>query len=164
MPIDENADTIPAPPYVPGYYTTALAELGVQEVSGKGANPRIVEYLKSCPSLPAAMAKTDETAWCSAFANWCMAKARYKGTNSALARSWLSWGHPLDEPREGCIVVFASPARGPQAGHVGMYSKQSRTPYAKALQYHVLGGNQSNRVCVAPYSATQVIALRWPAE
>ena len=78
-------------------------------------NPRIGEYFKAT-SLHT---KDENTSWCSAFANWCMQQASIKGTNSAMARSWLTWKGGADlkgKPVPGAVVVFA---RGkPPSGHV----------------------------------------------
>ena len=47
----------------------ALAEVGVREFYGNGANPRIVEYLQNT-LLELPWNANDETPWCSAFPNW----------------------------------------------------------------------------------------------
>ncbi|MCD4737613.1 MAG: TIGR02594 family protein [Bacteroidales bacterium] len=65
----------------------------------------------------------DETAWCSAFVNWCMEASGIEGTNSAWARHWLFWGEPVNNPVRGCVVVFK---RG-TGGHVGFFIKQTTT-------------------------------------
>ena len=49
----------------------ARGELGVQEDTGPGSNPRVIEYLHST-TLEGGAASTDETPWCSAFVNWCV--------------------------------------------------------------------------------------------
>lgn len=104
------------------WYEIAKREVGVVEAGGKSRNnARILEYHQST-SLSKNLARHDETPWCSSFANWCVQNAGIKGTRSAMARSWLNWGEPLDEPREGCIVVFARPKAGPKSGHVGFYA------------------------------------------
>ena len=83
----------------------ALAEQGVKEYPGDGDNPRIVEYLQST-TLEAPMRTNDETAWCSAFVNWCVERAGYEGTDSAWAKSWLNWGKAIPKPRRGCVVIL----------------------------------------------------------
>lgn len=133
-------------------FEIAKGELGQQEIAGKNHNPRIVEYHKET-SLKAS---DDETPWCAAFVNWCMKKAGVKGTNSAMARSFLSWGKITDTPRAGDIVILK---RGTSAvtGHVGfVYETPSKlNPFVK-----VLGGNQNNQVCVAKYLRANVLGYR----
>ncbi|MGE5249518.1 MAG: TIGR02594 family protein [Bacteroidota bacterium] len=113
----------------------ARQEMGVRETPGAGNNPRVVEYLKATSNLGAAARSRDETPWCSAFVNWCLKQAGIEGTRSALARSWLDWGEPVQTPRPGCIVVFS---RERIFGHVGFYLGESDAGIK------VLGGNQQD--------------------
>jgi uncharacterized protein (TIGR02594 family) len=128
-------------PYIPAldedfpWMDIAQAELGVSEVPGAGNNPRVLEYLQSTTNLSRSATSRDETPWCSAFVNWCLEKAGYERTKNALARSWLSWGQPIETPRRGCIVVFQ---RERTFGHVGFYLEETDT------HVKVLGGNQQN--------------------
>lgn len=127
----------------------AIAEIGVKEFNGDADNPRIVEYLSST-NLSKSMADQDETAWCSAFVNWCVEKAGYAGTDSAWARNWLNWGQELKKPRRGCIVVFS---RG-SGGHVGFYMGKTGS------NVKVLGGNQGDAVSIAAYPADRLLGYR----
>lgn len=127
----------------------ALAELGVHEVEGTGAAARVLEYLRTT-SLPPSMAATDETPWCSAFVNWCVSRAGLKGTGSAAARSWLTWGQPLAVPARGCIVVLTRDG----GGHVAFYLRSS------GGRVQLLGGNQGNAVCVRAYDQSRVLGYR----
>ena len=135
------------------WYAVARAEIGVREVTGSGDNPRIVEYLQST-TLDAPDASQDETPWCSAFANWCVERAGYAGTDSAWARSWLQWGVPTDKPREGCIVVLE---RGEGSGHVGFYVSSTPT------EIRLLGGNQSDMVRESSYPRERLMGYRLPS-
>ncbi len=127
----------------------ALAERGTAELAGPGSAARVLEYLRTT-TLPAAMASNDETPWCSAFVNWCMIEAGVKGTGSAAARSWLSWGEPIDEPVRGCVTVLS---RG-TGGHVGFYLR------TVGDKLHLLGGNQGDAVRVAGYDRSRLLGFR----
>jgi hypothetical protein len=84
----------------------ARGEFGQKDYPGPRHNPRVVEYLNST-SL---QANDDETSWCSAFVNWCMVKARQRGTNNAAARSWLIRTSPEQPPaRMHCRLVARIP-------------------------------------------------------
>ena len=133
----------------------AQKELGVKEVPGPGDNPRIVEYLKST-SLGSPDNKNDETPWCSAFVNWCVEQARFKGTNSAWARSWLKWGREQDigDSWLGCICVLE---RGLDFGHVGFLVAYDDD------RVKLLGGNQGDAVTEAWFPMERVLAYRVPA-
>jgi uncharacterized protein (TIGR02594 family) len=137
------------------WYQVALEELahGVVEESGNADNPRIIEY----HSTTTLKATNDETAWCSSFVNWCMIQARFKGTDSAGARSWLDWkdGKKLPAPRLGCVVVYKRGTQ-PWQGHVGFYADESDG------FVQTLGGNQGNRVSIQAYRKDRVLGYRWP--
>ena len=137
------------------WFEIAMQELerGVSEVPGSGANPRIVEYLRST-SLGGAMASSDETPWCSAFVNFCVEKAGFAGTDSAMARSWLNWGRGTHNPATGCIVVFERGA--PPSGHVAFYVSES------GGMIKVLGGNQGNKVSIQEYARGRLLGFRVP--
>ncbi len=95
------------PPWLP----IAREEIGVQEIPGPRNNPRIIQYDASTTLK----ATSDAVAWCSAYANWVMQQAGYKGTQSARALDWLNWkeGALIDKPAYGCIgVIEKKPFRG----------------------------------------------------
>lgn len=148
----------------PKWLTAAIHELGVQEIAGKMANPRIVDYLSTCKTLPDPLKQSDETAWCSAFVNWCMARSGETGTGLANARSWLKWGSPLKQPKRGCVVVFSRDNAGPTGGHVAFYLAHKKSANLTANMIEVLGGNQRNRVCVQLYPEHRVLGYRWSLE
>jgi uncharacterized protein (TIGR02594 family) len=116
------------------WMTVARKELGVHEFPGGADNPRVVEFL-AATNLKGSARLKDETAWCSAFVNWCMLKVGIEGTRSAVARDWLHWGRHIDEPYVGCLVVFE---REKKFGHVAFYLGETET------HIKVLGGNQQN--------------------
>jgi uncharacterized protein (TIGR02594 family) len=129
----------------------ALEEYGTAGIPGARHNPRVLLY-----QTAAGGARTDETAWCSAFANWCMRQAGINGTGQANARSWLNWGERcLSGPVFGAVTVFSRPPIAWQ-GHVAFYVGQQQ---GKVI---VLGGNQSNSVCVKGYPVSRVLGYRWP--
>jgi len=144
------------PPPDPPWLAIARAEIGIKERAGAADHPRVLEYLRTT-SLPPARHK-DETPWCSAFVNWVMQQAGYRGTGRANARSWLKWGQSLAQPRPGCIVVFWRGTPKSAQGHVAFWLG---TEGSKVI---VLGGNQVNAVCSWPYPRARVIGYRWPPD
>lgn len=155
-------------------------------------NKDIVRYLQST-DLNRDAARDDNTAWCSSFANWCMEQAGYKGTDSALAESWVNWGQKIDEPRYGAITVVTRSAN-PVKYHVGFYvgmgqlrvpdgeeeikdkkgqgtgKMRKKTRMVKAVS--LISGNYSDQVKEAPgwavdpadSEATHLVSYRWPTE
>lgn len=136
----------------PAWLEIAKKELGIHETPGPKATARIVEYL-STTGLPAEYTKTDETPWCSAFVCWCLEKAGIESPKTAWARSFLTWGHQIYEPRPGSIVIFS---RGVDSGHVAFFLRRN----AKAVT--VLGGNQSDAVTIAAIPLERVLGYRHP--
>jgi uncharacterized protein (TIGR02594 family) len=130
----------------------ATAEVGVKEIDGTGNNPRIVQY----HTATALRAGADSIPWCSAFVNWVLREVGVKGTGSAAARSFLTWGKKCD-PEVGCVVVLQR--GGPAHGHVGFYVRDLGTDYIK-----VLGGNQSDCVKVSNYKKADVLGYRTAGE
>lgn len=135
------------------WMTIALREMGVKETPGTGNNPRVVAYLRST-SLDADMAAKDATPWCSAFVNWCVEGCGIPGSNSAAARSWLTWGQVLTVPRRGCIAVFSRDGGGHVAFFMGISSELD--------QILVLGGNQGDEVSVRGYDKSRLLGYRLP--
>lgn len=135
----------------PNWLRIARTQIGQKEVSGNKDNPEIMKYYKAAKQSGI---KHDETAWCSAFANWVMKSDGYAPTYSLLARSWLKWGKSI-KPRLGAIMVF-SRGNSPTYGHVGFYVGETTT------HYRILGGNQSDSVNIMLIPKTRLLGARWP--
>jgi uncharacterized protein (TIGR02594 family) len=139
----------------------AEREMGNTAVPGTGDNPRIVEYLKTTPTAK----QNDEEAWCAAFINWCMEQAGLEGTGDPAARSWLTWGKALAEPRQGCVTVLKR-GNDPALGHVGFYVATVETKEPGSQNFEIgsialLGGNQGRRVTVSSYPPERLLGWRW---
>lgn len=132
---------------VPDWLAIAKKEIGIKEIMN-GDNPRIVEY-HSATTLAAV---EDSVYWCASFVCWCLESAGIQSTKSAWAKSYLSWGYPMDKPETGCIVIFT---RG-TGGHVGFYTGEDKE------YIYVLGGNQGDQVNISPYSKANFLGYRWP--
>jgi len=139
-------------PEIP-WLQVARSQIGVTEVPGAGNNPQIVAY-HAATSIGAS---DDEVPWCASFVNWCLKESGTPGTGSPAARSFLSWGRPIDAPVEGCLCVFS---RGiePWQGHVGFYVGETTS------RIRVLGGNQSNQVKVSEYPKADLLGYRMPKQ
>ena len=96
-------------------------------------------------------------AWCAGFVNAILEKTGLSGTDSLQARSFLQWGTPTKNPKEGDVVVF-SRGRSREAGHVGFYVGEEVVDGVRYIL--VLGGNQRKAVNVAYYPARQVLGYR----
>jgi uncharacterized protein (TIGR02594 family) len=140
-------------------YQLAERFVGTGEAPGLLSNPQILAMLR----LDAAWASGDEIPWCSAFVNYIAWLLRLPRSKSLAARSWLEVGTPvprLADARQGFDVVVLSRDPSPTAGHVGFFSAVGTAPDT----IYLLGGNQGDRVCVAPFPASRILGVRniWP--
>lgn len=133
---------------------------GVQEIPGAAHDPAIVSYLASTSIGPEY--HKDETAWCSAFVNWCIEQSGLQGTNGANARSWVEYGDAVEVPEQGDIVVFWREHPNSAFGHVGFFLDEDDD------HIQLLGGNQTKpesglgAVCIKAYPRRQFLAYRRP--
>jgi uncharacterized protein (TIGR02594 family) len=154
---------------VPRWYQIALAEQGkgVKEIRGDRHNPDILKYIASTTIASNPTYRKDETAWCSAFVNWCLTQAGVQGTNSAKARDWHdgNWGRTVEPPVIGCLVVMwrERPDHPDRLGHVGFYAGE------EGNRILVLGGNQAEEgsgvdtINVKAFPKQRVLSYRMPA-
>lgn len=137
----------------PLWFLHMLARLGEAEVPGHQHNAWVLR----CHGLTSLGADDDETPWCSASACWAVESSGLRSTRSAAAASWRTWGQPLQQPRRGCVVVIPRRAAGnPNAAHVAFYAGE------RTGQILLLGGNQSNRLSIAPFPSGVPAVYRWP--
>jgi uncharacterized protein (TIGR02594 family) len=130
--------------------------LGEHEIPGPKANAFIVKCLEST-TIGQPENQSDETSWCSAFVNEVLKEGGVKvRTNSAWARSWLTWGRPpeRDDEWEGCVVILE---RGPNFGHVGFLNDWNGD------MVQLLAGNQGDAVSLAWFPMERVLGYRVPA-
>jgi uncharacterized protein (TIGR02594 family) len=137
---------------IPSWYALARNEIGLREIEGSKANPRILDYFRL---TGAGWVADDAVPWCAAFANAMLAQAGIDGTRSLAARSFLKWGRKVAKPYRGCIVVFSRGA-APWQGHVGFVEKVSDA------SVWCLGGNQGDGVNIRRYARSRVLGFREP--
>lgn len=131
----------------------ALSQYGKAYVPGAKNNPDVLRYFTD---IGHAEIHNDDTAWCSAFANWVAIKAGLPHSGSLAARSWLSVGQDVKVPALGDICVFwrISPTSG--FGHVAFFIRDDGD------SIWVLGGNQSSlgEVCIEKVSKSKLLGYR----
>jgi uncharacterized protein (TIGR02594 family) len=130
----------------------ALGEYGVIEQPGAVENtPRILEYFAE---IGHSWVKEDETAWCSAFCNFIAKTTNHEYSGELNARSWLTVGIRTSKPEPGDVVVLWRSSKTSWKGHVGFFVRKDDS------QIWILGGNQSNQVCIAPYDSDRLLDYR----
>lgn len=100
--------------------------------------------------------------WCAAFVNSVLRYNDIPGSESVsanplLARSFLDWGDPVDEPIIGDVIIFPRGNEG-WKGHVGFYAGEVMAGHVK--YYIILGGNQGNMVSYEYYRASTALGIR----
>lgn len=132
-------------------FEIALSEFGTKGVTGLLSSPEVLKYFKD---IGHAWVTDDDTAWCAAFVNWCLLKARYQTTGKLNARSFLQYGYSTKTPTLGDIVVLWRVSKDSVYGHVGFYVRQTKT------MIYILGGNQSNEVNITAFPKEKLLDFR----
>ncbi len=130
----------------------ATQEIGIKEVKGSDNNPRILQYANESGFKNY---KSDESAWCSLFVNWCAEQAELERSYSLAARSWLRVGIPVINPEPGDIVIFWREDPKSWKGHVGIFNGFSRNG-----RIYCLGGNQGDQVSISARSEDRLLGFR----
>ena len=132
-------------------YEIALTQYGKKGILGVGENPEILKYFSE---IGQSWVQDDDTAWCAAFANWCLRQADLPITGNLLARGFLKYGTLTTTPKLGDIVVLWRISKESGFGHVGFFI--SETPQTIFL----LAGNNNNEVQITEFPKTKLLAYR----
>ena len=143
---------------LPKTISLALKELGVAEVIGKGSDRTIISWRDelNLAGVKISGYSDDSIPWCGLFA--AIIALRRMGVASEVvvdplwARNWVEYGTKSPTASLGDILVFVRNG----GGHVSFYVGEDKTCY------HVLGGNQSDKVCVTRITKDRCIAVRRP--
>ncbi len=131
---------------------TALSQYGVKEIVGRQHHPQILKYFKSTGLDSNKM--SDETAWCSAFANWVAKESGYEYSGELTARSWLKVGESTQEPALGDVVVLWRESPESWKGHVGFYVRETKR------YIYIIGGNQKDQVNIKAFPKSRILDYR----
>lgn len=137
-------------PNAPEHIQTALNKYGFNEYQHRTV---LKEYVGVDPK---------RTEWCAAFVNAVLHESGIPGSESVsdvplMARSFLTWGETIQEPKAGDLVIFPRGKQGWQ-GHVGFYVGSIYKNNVK--YYRILGGNQNNSVNIEIYLASKALGIR----
>lgn len=135
----------------PRWLTRARLLVGVKEIPG----PRhSAEVLQMWRDIKRGGIKDDETPWCAAFVGAVLERSGIRSSRFESAKSYATWGEPLDSPAVGAVAVFTRQG----GGHVGFVVGADQ-----AGRLLILGGNQGDEVNVRAFDRARVTALRWPS-
>lgn len=132
-----------------------LKLLGVAEVVGKGSSRTIVNWRDELnqSGIPISGFSDDDIPWCGLFAAIVAKRAGKRVVEGPLwAMNWMKFGNPAMKAMLGDCLVFKRKG----GGHVGWYIAEDNTAY------HVLGGNQGNKVSIARIAKARCVGIRRP--
>lgn len=142
---------------LPRTIVEAMRLHGVAEVVGKGSNRTIIGWRDELNAAGVKIAgySDDDIPWCGLFAAIVAHRAgKAVPENPLWARNWAKFGTARSKLAAlGDVLVFSRPGGG---GHVGFYVGEDRTAF------HVIGGNQGNRVSITRIAKARCIAVRSP--
>jgi uncharacterized protein (TIGR02594 family) len=136
----------------------ALALYDTIETPGTKNNPVIIDWAKQVGGNIANVYKADEIPWCGLFIAIVAKKSSKQIVKDPLwALNWGTFGKYVEIPMLGDVLVFVrKTSDGKTAGHVGLYVGEDD------VCYHVLGGNQSDKVCIIRKEKNRLYTSRRP--
>lgn len=148
----EVADSKPSRVLMTPWLDIALSKKGLHEDLD---NEELRKFLKSDGDTLGDPAKLP---WCGDFVETCLALTLPNENlpgNPYLARNWAKWGVDVN-PMLGAVGSFWRGSKTGTAGHVGFIVGKGKDVY------YLLGGNQNNRVSIAPIAMDRLLEARWP--
>ena len=143
-------------PYATPWLEWVLGHLGEKEDESEASNP-FIDALWTAIGI-----KWDHTTdidskvpWCAALVGAALQHTGYPHTASGLARSYLSYGVPLQVFRRGCILIWPR-GSNPRAGHVDL----GITLDDGIVE--TVGGNVKNQVALGKRPIREAIGMRMP--
>lgn len=148
-----DVDHIPAGPLLP-WLAEAENLIGTREVLGRKSNPTILDWADDLDlHYPG-----DEVPWCGLFVAHCVGSTMPEEvlpSNPLGARQWEKFGEST-VPRLGAVMVFWRESKNSGKGHVGFYTGEDSSAY------RILGGNQTDKVCLTWVGKDRFLKARWP--
>jgi uncharacterized protein (TIGR02594 family) len=100
----------------------------------------------------------DETPWCAAFVGNCLEEVGIKSTRSAWALSYADYGVKAPCVPGAIAYMQRKNAAGKViGGHVAFVVGRDQRG-----NIMLLGGNQGDKVSVAPFAPSRIMGYRWP--
>lgn len=134
----------------------AVQMYGTAETLGARNNPIILSWAKEVDPNNRNIGRdytADSIPWCGLFIAVVAKRSNKEIVNQPLwALNWRNFGKVVTQPMLGDVLVFLRDG----GGHVGIYVGED------SECYHVLGGNQSNTVCITRIRKNRLKAARRP--
>lgn len=135
----------------PRHLLKAVELFGTTETVGRMNNPVIMGWAKELGLENVYTA--DSIPWCGLFVSIVMQRANRPVVKDPLwALNWNKFGVQVSTPMLGDILTFSRNG----GGHVGIYVGEDATAF------HVLGGNQGDKVSIARIAKNRLSQARRP--
>ena len=136
----------------------ALELYNIIEKPGTASNPTIINWAKEVGGKVENIYKADEIPWCGLFIAIVAKRSSKQVVKDPLwALNWGTFGKYIEIPMLGDVLVFVRKlADGRKAGHVGLYVGEDKDCY------HVLGGNQNDKVNIVRIEKKRLYTSRRP--
>jgi uncharacterized protein (TIGR02594 family) len=136
----------------PRHLLKAVELYGVTEIVGSKNNPVILGWAKEVDLEK--VYDADSIPWCGLFIATIMKRADREPVKDPLfALNWNNFGVKIGQPMLGDILTFTRKG----GGHVGLYVGED------VAAYHVLGGNQGDKVSIVRIGKDRLSQVRRPA-
>lgn len=148
-----DAELVPIGPLLP-WLAEAQNLIGTKEVLGSRNNPVILDWADNLDIHYSG----DEVPWCGLFVAHCIGATmpdEVLPSNPLGARQWERFGEST-APRLGAVMVFWRESKNSGKGHVGFYTGEDDSAY------RILGGNQTDKVCLTWVGKDRFLKARWP--
>lgn len=136
--------------------------IGIRELADKGHDHPLIQWWHSLCGF--SLETPDSVPWCSSFANGIAWELRLPRSKSAMARSWLRVGTPVQivdaSPENDVVILKRGSGEQPDAthldapGHVGFFAGWD------GGNVLVLGGNQQDGVCIEAFDVSRILGIR----
>jgi len=133
----------------PSWLTYARKDIGQRETLGPNDSPWLRTILKGYGWLIG-------QPWCGgAVRHWFLQVGIQPPQHWYRAKAWLDWGVDCAAPVVGAVVIFDRKG----GGHVGLV-----VGIDARGRIMVIGGNQGDKVSVAPFDTARVLGYRLPPD
>lgn len=157
MPLSDTYEWLSMEPG-PKMLQEALKLMDIVEFSGEPDNPVILAWAGEVGGKVKSFYTKDSIPWCGLF----MAVVAQRGAKTLpvdplWALNWATFGTAAKQPMLGDVLVFVRRTPdGRKAGHVALYVGEDDKCF------HILGGNQADKVCIVRKEKTFLHAARRP--
>lgn len=143
----------------PPWLVEAQRDLGMRELVAGALNPAVAAMFHHT-DYPRDLVNK-KTPWCAAAVCAWLERAGVRSPRTARAANFARYGSEvaLEHAQPGDIVVFGKvdPDAG-GSGHVALFWQR------RGELVDVIGGNQRDRVCIAPRPVMRIVAIRRPTQ